>query len=79
MNIAGFPPPDETQERLPKDASAPDLERMARADSVRNAIAITMMEGGQPSAFCRALLARYEAGEISGAEMRGRMLSNARG
>jgi len=79
MDIAGFPPLDETQERLPKDASATDLERMARADSVRNAIAITMMEGGQPSAFCRALLARYQAGEISGSEMRERMLRKARG
>jgi len=38
MDIAEFPPLDETQKRLPKGASAPDLERMARADSVRNAI-----------------------------------------
>ena len=44
MDIAGFSPLDETQEGLPKDASAPELERMARADSVRNAIANTMME-----------------------------------
>jgi hypothetical protein len=76
---AGFSPLDETQEGLPKNASAPELERMPRADSVRNAIAITVMERGQPSAFCRALLARYEAGEISGAEMRERMLRRARG
>jgi hypothetical protein len=79
MNIAGFPSLDETQERLPNDVSAPDLERMARTDSVRNAIAITMMEGGQPSAFCRELLALYEAGDISGAEMRERILRKARG
>jgi hypothetical protein len=79
MNIAGFPPLGETQEHMPKDASASDLERKARADSIRNAIAITMMEGGQASAFCRALLALYEAGEISGAEMRERMLRKARG
>jgi hypothetical protein len=79
MDIAGFSPLDKTQERLPKDASAPDLERMARAGSVRNAIAITMMEGGRPFAFCRELLALYEAGEISGAEMRERMLRKARG
>ena len=78
MNIAGFPSLDETQERLPKDAAL-DVERAARADSVRNAIAITMMEGGQPSAFCRELLSLYETGEISGAEMRERMLRKARG
>jgi hypothetical protein len=78
MNVAGFPSLDETQERLPKDAAL-DIERAARADSVRNAIAITMMEGGRPSAFCRELLALYETGQISGAEMRERMLRKARG
>jgi hypothetical protein len=45
VDIAGFPPLDETEERLPKDASA--LDRMARADSVSNVIAITMMEERQ--------------------------------
>jgi hypothetical protein len=55
MNIAEFSAPDDTQERLHGDA-APDMERAARADSVRNAIAITMMEGGRPSVFCRELL-----------------------
>jgi hypothetical protein len=30
----------------------------ARADSVRNAVAITRMEGGEPSAFCREQLDR---------------------
>ncbi len=74
MNIAGFPSLDETKERLPKD-----VERAARADSVRNAIAITMMEGGRPSAFCRELLSLYETGAISGAEMRERMLRKAGG
>jgi hypothetical protein len=78
MNIAGFPSLDETKERLP-NAAAPDIGRAARAGSVRNAIAITMMEGGRPSAFCRELLALYEAGEISGTEMRERMLRKARG
>jgi hypothetical protein len=78
LNITGFPSLDENQERLPNDAAL-DIERAARADSVRNAIAITMMEGGQPSAFCRELLALYEAGDISGAEMRERMLRKARG
>jgi hypothetical protein len=78
MNITGFLSLDETQERLPK-APAPDSERATRADSVRNAIAITQMEGGRPSAFGRDLLALYETGEISGAEMRERMLRKARG
>jgi hypothetical protein len=78
MNIAGFPSLDETQERLGNDA-AMDVERAARADSVRNAIAITEMEGGRPSAFCRELLSLYETGKISGAEMRERMLLKARG
>lgn len=27
MNITGFPSPDETQERLPVDTHAPDLDR----------------------------------------------------
>jgi hypothetical protein len=57
----------ETQERLRNDPSMPEIERAARANSVRNAIAITPMEGGQPSAFCLELLALYETGEISGA------------
>jgi hypothetical protein len=78
MNITGFPSLDETQDRLAKDAAL-DIERAARADGVRNAIAITMMEGGRPSPFCRELLALYEAGEISGTEMRERMLRKARG
>jgi hypothetical protein len=51
---------------------------VARAKSIKNAIAITAMEGGRPSAFCLELLARYEAGEISAAEMRKRMLEKAR-
>lgn len=33
-------------------------------------IAITRMEGGEPSAFVREQLARYVAGEISADEMR---------
>lgn len=55
-----------------------DSERVARAKSIRNAIAITAMEGGRPSTFCLELLALYESGEISGAEMRKRMLEKAR-
>ena len=78
MKIAGFPSLDETQERLRNDA-AMDVERAARAVSVRNAIAITEMEGGRPSAFCRELLSLYETGKISGTEMRERMLLKARG
>lgn len=55
-----------------------DIGHVARAKSIKNAIAITAMEGGRPSAFCLELLARYEAGEISAAEMRKRMLEKAR-
>lgn len=79
MNIAGFPTLDEAQERLPREPSALDIGRMERAKSIKNAIAITAMEGGRPSPFCLDLLALYEAGEISGAEMRKRMLDKARG
>lgn len=79
MNISGFPTLDEAQERLPRDASALDVERIERAKSIKNAVAITAMEGGQPSPFCLELLALYETGEISGAEMRRRMLEKVRG
>ena len=78
ITTARFPSRDEAQERQRNDATL-DVERLKRADSVRNAIAITEMEGGQPSAFCRELLILYENGEISGAEMRKRMLGKARG
>jgi hypothetical protein len=37
------------------------------------------MEGGQPSAYCREQLALFEASEISAAEMRDRVIRNARG
>jgi hypothetical protein len=50
-----------------------------RASAVRNAIAITRMEGGEPSAFCLELVTLYVSGEISGAEMQKRMLRHARG
>ncbi len=78
MTTAQFPSRDEAQKRQRNDATL-DVERAKRADSVRNAIAITEMEGGQPSAFCRELLILYENGEISGAEMRKRILGKARG
>lgn len=51
---------------------ADDLE--SRANAVKNAIAITRMEGGEPSAFVREQLARYVAGEISADEMRQNVL-----
>lgn len=76
MNMAGSPALDEIQERLPREPSALDVGRAARANSIKNAIAITAMEGGRPSAFCLDLLALYEAGEISGAEMRKRVLES---
>jgi hypothetical protein len=73
MKIAGFPTLEEAQERPPRETSA-----LERANSIKSAIAITAMEGGRPSAFCLELLALYETGEISGAEMRKRMLEKAR-
>jgi hypothetical protein len=45
-----------------------DLE--SRANAVMNAIAITRMEGREPSAFVREQLARFVASEISADEMR---------
>jgi hypothetical protein len=78
MNIAGFPTLDEAQERLPRDASALDVGRIERAKSIKNAIAITAMEGGHPSPFCLELLALYEVGEISGTEMCERMMEKVR-
>lgn len=54
-------------------------EKVARAKAVKNAIAITRMEGGEPSAFCLELLAFYVSGDITGAEMQERMLRHVRG
>jgi Antitoxin VbhA len=55
-----------------------DRERQARVKIVKNAVAITRMEGGQPSAYCLELLALFEAGEISATEMRDRVICRAR-
>jgi hypothetical protein len=57
--------------------SVPDRE--SRLSAARNAIAITRMEGREPSAFCREQLDRFVAGEISAAEMRDRVLQHYRG
>jgi Antitoxin VbhA len=54
-----------------------DPERQARVKIVKNAIAITRMEGGQPSAYCLEQLAMFEAGEISATEMRDRVICRA--
>ena len=59
--------------------SREELQTIAELCHKWNAIAITEMEGGQPSAFCRELLILYENGEISGAEMRKRILGKAQG
>ncbi len=75
--MTGFPTLEDTQERLPVDTSTVDLDRVARGNSVKNAIAITEMEGGQPSAYCREQLALFEAGEISVTEMCDRVVSYA--
>lgn len=50
----------------------------ARADSVRNAIAVTRLECGEPSAFCRKQLGRFVAGEISATETRDLVLRHHR-
>jgi hypothetical protein len=55
-----------------------DPERQARVKTVKNAIAITRMEGGQPSANCLEQLALFEAGEISATELRDRVICRAR-
>ncbi|MGA2999730.1 hypothetical protein [Bradyrhizobium sp.] len=55
-----------------------DPERQARVKIVKNAVAITRMEGGQPSAYCLEQLALFEAGEISATEMRDRVICRAR-
>jgi hypothetical protein len=39
-----------------------DPDREARANSVKNAIAICRMEGGEPSEYCLEQLALFEAG-----------------
>ena len=75
MNIAGFP--TDTQERLAVDSSTVDLDRLARENSVKNSIAITEMEGGQPSAYCREQLNQFADGNISVTEMRDRVVRNA--
>ncbi|WMT76526.1 hypothetical protein [Bradyrhizobium sp. Ash2021] len=78
MNKSG-PPLDGAQNRLAVDASALDLDRISRANSVKNAVAITLMEGGQLSPYCLEQLALFESGEISASEMRDRVIRNARG
>ena len=55
-----------------------DPERQARVKIAKNAVAITRMEGGQPSAYCLEQLALFEAGEISATEMRDRVICRAR-
>jgi Antitoxin VbhA len=55
-----------------------DPERQARVKIVKNAVAITRMEGGQPSAYCLEQLALFEAGDISATEMRDWVIRRAR-
>jgi hypothetical protein len=54
-----------------------DPDREARANSVKNAIAICRMEGGEPSEYCLEQLALFEAGHISATEMRDRVVRHA--
>jgi hypothetical protein len=74
MNGTGFPTLDD---RLDVDNSTADLDRISREKSVRNSIAITEMEGGQPSDYCRKQLGLFESGKISVTEMRDRVVRNA--
>jgi antitoxin VbhA-like protein len=52
-------------------------DRAARENAVKNAVAITQQEGGEPSAYCSAQLALFVAGEISAREMADRVVANA--
>jgi Antitoxin VbhA len=54
-----------------------ERERRRREKSVRNAVAITEMEGGSPSDFCREQMALFVDGKISVTEMRDRVVCNA--
>jgi putative SOS response-associated peptidase YedK len=54
-----------------------DPDREAGANSVKNAIAICRMEGGEPSEYCLEQLALFEAGHISATEMRDRVVRHA--
>jgi hypothetical protein len=55
-----------------------DPDREARANSVKNAVAICRMEGGEPSECCLEQLALFEAGHISATEMRDRVVRHRR-
>lgn len=48
-----------------------------REEAVKNAIAITVMEGGEPSDYCREQIALFLAGEISVREMADRVVAYA--
>ncbi len=52
--------------------------RESRLNAVRNAIAITEMEGGSPSPYAQMLLDAYVDGHITGQEMRDAILEHAR-
>jgi hypothetical protein len=54
------------------DQDLSDIDR--RRASVANAVAITEMEGGRPSAYCREQLDLFIAGEITATEMRDRVI-----
>jgi hypothetical protein len=75
--VAGFQTLEDTQERLAVNTPTADLDRSSRDNSVRNSIAITEMEGGQPSAYCREQLGLFADGKISVTEMRDRVVLNA--
>jgi hypothetical protein len=52
--------------------------RENRLNAVRNAIAITEIEGGKPSPRVRELLQAYVDGQITATEMRDAILEHAR-
>jgi Antitoxin VbhA len=74
LNVTGFPTLDDA---FGVDTSTADLDRISREKSVRNSIAITEMDGGQPSAYCREQLDQFADGKISVTEMRDRVVRNA--
>jgi hypothetical protein len=58
------------------DQDLSDIDR--RRASVANAVAITALEGGRPSAYCREQLDLFIAGEILATEMRDRVIRHVK-
>lgn len=54
-----------------------EVDRRRRQDVVRNAVAITAFEGGQPSPYAAEQMRLFVEGEITVEEMRDRVVKNA--